>query len=133
MPKKLNKDKAKIHKKLKVIEHKENLDKSNEKVKLIDKREIEENQFIIKNILPDGNCFYQTISYYFRDTEDDHTEFRTLILDYIQTNIEEYIPFVSDDDIKIKIENNLNEKDIKNKKIEYIKAYINNARIKARL
>ena len=117
MPKKPNKHQVKIRKRLKVIGHRENLDMFKEVPKQSEINELEEKKFIIKNIIPDGNSFYRTLSYYFRDTEDDHAIFRTLILDYIETNKEEYIPIISDKEIKIKIEENLNENIIKGKRL----------------
>ena len=57
--------------------------------------------FIIKKIQKDGNCFYRTLSYYFRETEDDYNEFRELITSYISNNADEYIEFVADEDVNI--------------------------------
>ena len=57
--------------------------------------------FIIKEINSDGNCFYRTISYYYRETEKDHKEFRELIVKYIEQNPEEYYFAISDQDIGV--------------------------------
>ena len=46
-----------------------------------------------------------TVSYY----KDDHSKFRTLILDYIETIIEDYNLFDSHEELKVKKEDNLNE------------------------
>ena len=43
-----------------------------------------------KKIGKDGICFYRTLSYYFRDTEEDHKEFRDLVATYILNNPDEY-------------------------------------------
>ncbi len=56
---------------------------------------------MIKKIEGDGNCFYRTLSYYFRGTEDDHNEFRALITVHIINNPDDYITAVTDDDIDI--------------------------------
>ena len=82
--------------------------------------------FIIKTIEADGNCFYRTISYFFRNTEKDYKEFRELIVRYIENNPEEYIYYVPDEDINI-LEND-EEFDIFNKKREYILNYAQNAK-----
>ena len=58
-------------------------------------------EFIIKDIEKDGNCFYRTLSYYYRETEQDYREFRELIVRYIENHPEEYIFAVPDDDIVI--------------------------------
>ena len=57
--------------------------------------------FIIKRINDDGNCFYRTLSYYYRETEKDHKEFRQLIVKYIEQNPEEYFFAISDQDIGV--------------------------------
>ena len=47
--------------------------------------------YIIKNIDKDGNCFYRTISYYYRNSQEDYKEFREIISSYILNNPDEYI------------------------------------------
>ena len=54
---------------------------------------IEQDDYIIKAILPDGNCFYRSLSYFYRDTEDDHKEFRNLITSYISNNLDYYLDY----------------------------------------
>ena len=41
---------------------------------IINYQKIEFNDYIIKDIYPDGNCFYRSISYFYRDTEEDYSE-----------------------------------------------------------
>ena len=65
---------------------------------------LKENEYIVKEIAKDGNCFYRTLSYYFREREDDYKEFRNLISEYIMNNQEKYIPFITDDQISINSE-----------------------------
>jgi len=74
------------------------------------------NNFIIKYIEKDGNCFYRALSYFFRETEEDHLEFRELITNYILNNPGEYIFTVTDEDINSN-EDEDEESKIKKKKI----------------
>ena len=82
-------------------------------------------EFIIKDIEKDGNCFYRTLSYYYRETEQDYREFRELIVRYIENHPEEYIFAVPDDDIVITAQDD--ELSINAKKKEYILNYVNYA------
>ena len=66
------------------------------------KNSYNQSNFIIKKIEEDGNCFYRTLSYFFRETEKDHLEFREVITNYILNNAGEYIFAVTDDDINLK-------------------------------
>ena len=82
-------------------------------------------KFIIKYIQKDGNCFYRTLSYFYRETEDAHAEFRQIISNYIINNPDEYIFAVTDEDIHA--DDNMGD-DIKLlKKREYIIKYGNTA------
>ena len=87
MPKKKNeKSKVKIkNKKVKICINKQNLEDNY--------KTIEQDDYIIKTILPDGNCFYRSLSYFYRDTEDDHKEFRNLITSYISNNLDYYLDY----------------------------------------
>ena len=78
-------------------------------------------QFIIKNITGDGNCFYRTLSYYYRETENDHKEFRELIVKYIEKNPAEYYFYISDQDIGAS--DNTNESIKNNMKNQFIINY----------
>ena len=82
-------------------------------------------QFIIKNITGDGNCFYRTLSYYYRETENDHKEFRELIVKYIEKNPAEYYFYISDQDIGAR--DNTNENIKNNMKNQFIINYAKNA------
>lgn len=57
--------------------------------------------FTIKKIDEDGNCFYRTISYYYRNRQDDYKKLREIITSYILNNPDEYIFAVTDQDIKV--------------------------------
>ena len=89
------------------------------------KNSYNQSNFIIKKIEEDGNCFYRTLSYFFRETEKDHLEFRELITNYILNNAGEYIFAVTDDDINLK-EDEEEENKIK-KKEDFIVRYAETA------
>lgn len=90
-----SKDKPKIDK-----QQKENKKKTESENKNIINNPKESNpKFIIKYIQKEGNCFYRTLSYFYRETEDDHAEFRQNISNYIINNPDEYIFAVTDEDI----------------------------------
>ena len=79
--------------------------------------------YVVKNITADGNCFYRSLSFYYRQTEKDFDEFRKLIISYIENNLDNYISFVADEEINEPDFNNYSE-DIKiNKKREYLLDY----------
>jgi hypothetical protein len=58
----------------------------------------------VKEITPDGNCFYRCLSYFYRQKENDYNEFRQLITNYIEQNIDYYLIFISDEEVNIKNE-----------------------------
>ena len=62
--------------------------KSNQKMKKEKKDNLFESydNIIQKDIAKDGNCFYRSLSYYYRETEEDYPEFRKLIVRYIDNN-----------------------------------------------
>ena len=62
--------------------------------KINDYRLLDENEYIIKDIELDSNCFYRSLSYYYRDKEDDYNEFRQLICTFIENHIEDYYDFI---------------------------------------
>ena len=116
------KEKSKNEIKEKNVNDKEG-NNNDEKEELNDKN-IPYSNFIIKEIENDGNCFYRSISYYYRNREDDHAEFRELITSYIINNPDDYVFAVADEDVNI--EGVLDQEIIYEKKKEYI---INFARI----
>ena len=126
----LNNIKHQIKNERKDIKEKENIIEQNMveegKKENIQNKMLNLGDFIIKTIEADGNCFYRTISYFFRNTEKDYKEFRELIVRYIENNPQEYIYYVPDEDINI-LENE-EEFDIFNKKREYILDYAQNAK-----
>ena len=44
-----------------------------------------------KRITGDGNCYYRCLSYYYRGTEDYHLEFRQLISELFDNNLDKFI------------------------------------------
>lgn len=115
--KKLKREKARF--KSKKIEIKNNVQRDR------NFRILNENEFIIKEIKPDGNCFYCSLLYYFRDIEEDYNEFRILISEFIIQNSEKYIQIVSDDQVNIEE----NQKDNLNFINKHIKKYGENSKI----
>ena len=101
---------------------------SKEKKKLTpnkNKNLIPKQNFVIKKINDDGNCFYRTLSYYYRETEKDHIEFRELVVKYIEQNPEEYYFAISVQDIGVTDET---EEQIKiDLRKEFIKNYAKTA------
>ena len=63
---------------------------------LKDSKILSKNEFICKKITPNGNCFYRSLSYFYRQDEKDYNEFRQLIISYIEQNIANYLEFISD-------------------------------------
>ena len=63
-----------------------------------DYKNLDANDFIIKNITGDGNCFYRTISYYYRDNEEENKDFRNLITEYIENNKDIFYDFITEQD-----------------------------------
>ena len=89
---------------------------------------INKDDYVVKNITADGNCFYRSLSFYYRQTEKDFDEFRKLIISYIENNLDNYISFVADEEINEPDFNNYSE-DIKiNKKREYLLDYTDKAK-----
>ena len=82
----------------------------------------------MKEITPDGNCFYRCLSYFYRQKENDYNEFRQLITNYIEQNIDYYLIFISDEEVNIKNEDGLSDDEIIKKKKDYLLQYIENAK-----
>ena len=78
-------------------------------------------------IAKDGNCFYRTISYYYRNRQEEYREFREIISSYILNNPDEYIFAVTDQDIKA--DDNMDELIKIQKKREYIIEYAKKASV----
>ena len=53
----------------------------------------------IKQIREDGNYYYRCLSYYFRNKEYDHLEFRELISEIFEKNIDMFKEDYPDPDI----------------------------------
>ena len=73
-----------------------------------------------KQITPDGNCYYRCLSYYYRGTEEYHLEFRQLISELFENNLEKFISSYPDPDI-------LGEKEPENEEeiMIFLKKYAN--------
>ena len=122
MPKKkCNKNKSIIGKRKLNIETKDNENINNF-------QKLDSQDYIIKDIYPDGNCFYRSISYFYRETEEDYAEFREMITLYMEKNIDSYINYIALEELNIENEDIDNEDLIKAKKIQYLQEYIDTAK-----
>ena len=103
----------------------------NKNIKIIKKDNHNQNTFINthdlsileyyeKQITPDGNCYYRCLSYYYRGTEEYHLEFRQLISELFENNLEKFISSYPDPDI-------LGEKEPENEEeiMNFLKKYAN--------
>ena len=80
-----------------------------------------------KEIEKEGNCYYRALCYFYRDTEEDHMEIRSLIISYIGDNIKHYVEYIADEEVTIlKKQKNNDEFKIK-KKTKYLNKYIKEA------
>ena len=84
--------------------------------------------YVVKNITADGNCFYRSLSFYYRQTEKDYDEFRKFIVSYIENNLDHYISFITDEEINDPYFNNYSESIKINKKKEYLLDYTQKAK-----
>ena len=50
--------------------------------------------YIIKEIIGDGNCFYRAICYFYREKQEEYNEFRQLIVQYFDNHPDQYIATV---------------------------------------
>ena len=94
----------------------------------IDYKQLNKSKYIEKEIIQDGNCFYRSLSYYYRQTEKDYNVFRQLIVSYIESNLDEYITFITEEDLNDSNINSYNEENILNKKKEYLLKYTTNVK-----
>ena len=95
--KKGKKNKVKIGKKN--ISNKIESNKSKENYELI-----KTDDFIIKNIVPDRNCFYRVLSYFYRENQEEFNEFRKLITEYLENHSEQYLEFIAEEELNIPTE-----------------------------
>lgn len=81
-------------------------EKSNSSIKIIN--EIENNykshdldymNYMEKDIEKDGNCYYRCLSYYYRNTQEYHLEFRKLISEIFENNLDRFIDNYPDNNI----------------------------------
>lgn len=60
--------------------------------------------YIEKEITPDGNCFFRAISYYFREDEENHFEFRRMLYEWLLENKSIFIEmFPEENEANIKL------------------------------
>ena len=113
--KKNNRDKLEDEK-----EKDENSRNDNDYPFLDNNHNLTEIEYYEKNITKDGNYYYRCLSYYYRGTEDYHLEFRKLISEIFENNLEKFIESYPDPDI-------IGEKEPQNEEetIEYLKKYVN--------
>ena len=82
------------------MKNKAQINKQNFQINIIrDFHILNKEDYEVKNIMADGNCFYRSLSFYYRQTEKDYNEFRKLIVSYIENNLDIYISFISDEEI----------------------------------
>ena len=89
--------------------------------KFDDKNENSYSEYIQKNIIHDDNYFFRYISYYYRQIEEAHSEFRTIIYDWTKNNTNLFLditPIETNDKKLLTIDERW---DIIIKKIELIK------------
>ena len=84
---------------------------------LKDSKILSKKEYICEKITPDGNCFYRSLSYFYRKDEKDYNEFMQLIISYIEQNIANYFKFISDMHLVREDLENSSESDILQKKI----------------
>ena len=79
---------------------------------------------IIKHIGKNGNSFYRTLSYFYKDIEDDYNQFRNLIISFIEEHKNQYIDHITEEEAEIPKESVENEEIKILKKTEYLNKYI---------
>ena len=63
------------------MKNKAQINKQNFQINIIsDFHILNKEDYEVKNIMVDGNCFYRSLSFYYRQTEKDYNEFRKLIV-----------------------------------------------------
>jgi hypothetical protein len=96
---------------------------SSNKFNFIDNKDLSFSEYYEKDVLPDGNCYYRVLSYYYRETEEFHKEFRELIYNLYINNKHMFLESVPDYEY-IGLPKPKNDEDIENLLNEYGK-YIN--------
>ena len=48
----------------------------------------------VNKMLPDGNCFFRSLSFCFHQTQDRHMEIRTTLVEFITKNCDDYKPLL---------------------------------------
>ena len=96
---------------------------SSNKFNFIDNKDLPLSEYYEKDVFPDGNCYYRVLSYYYRETEEFHKEFRELIYNLYINNKHMFLESVPDYEY-IGLPKPKNDEDIENLLNEYGK-YIN--------
>ena len=73
-----------------------NLNNENKEIDFENNRDLPFTEYIEKEVLGDGNCYYRVLSYYFRQSKEFHSEFRKLIYELFINNLDKFIDFVPD-------------------------------------
>jgi len=63
------------------------------------KHDIEYEDYYIKNVRGDGNCYFRCISYYFRESELYYNEYRQPIYELFKENVDKFTDYVPDHEI----------------------------------
>lgn len=53
--------------------------------------------YIEKNIYPDGKCFFRCISYYYRQTEEADLVFRDLLYQWVKNNKDLFLEMIPEE------------------------------------
>ena len=95
---------------LKGITKQKKINKDNPDQKFLNNNyDLSQLEYYEKQITGDGNCYYRCLSYYYRSTEDYHLEFRQLISELFENNLDKFISYYPDPDILGEKEPEINE------------------------
>ena len=78
-------------------------------------------EYIEKEITGDGNCFFRSLAYYYRNKEDDYNEFRILLYEWIKINKDLFIDMIPEIDSLNNVLSLDERRNKLNEKIEKIK------------
>lgn len=92
----LKKEKNEESKVIKKIKYSNINNEFKERVKT--KNNIKKDEANIVSIIPDGNCFYRSISFFLLGSEEYYINIKSLIIEWIENNFSKFEEFFSDDD-----------------------------------